>query len=106
MVFCVFQAQNLAASFEKKQKKIDQEIAQWKAKVDEVQAELEASQRESRSNSTEVRILVFRWFSGFMSGTERFPFSRSTNSELNWKKARILSNNSDAKRNHWKVNGS
>jgi myosin protein heavy chain/myosin heavy chain 6/7 len=55
---CVFQAQNLAASYEKKQKKIDQEIAQWKSKLDEVQAELEASQRESRANSTEVRILI------------------------------------------------
>ena len=53
-----FQAQNAAASLEKKQKKIDQEIAQWKAKVDEVQAELDASQRESRANSTEVRTLL------------------------------------------------
>jgi myosin protein heavy chain/myosin heavy chain 6/7 len=58
IILCVFQAQNLAASYEKKQKKIDQEIAQWKAKVDEVQAELEASQRELRTNSTEVRLLV------------------------------------------------
>ena len=54
-IFWKLQFQNNAAALEKKQKRIDQEIAQWKAKVDEVQAELEASQRDSRGYSTEVR---------------------------------------------------
>ena len=74
MVPLVFQASNLAASYEKKQKKIDQEIAQWKAKVDEVQAELEASQRESRANSTEVSTLICVRSSVVTSSTKPFSF--------------------------------
>ena len=93
MVPLVFQASNLAASYEKKQKKIDQEIAQWKAKVDEVQAELEASQRESRANSTEVSTLICARSSVVTSSTKPFRLSRFTSYELSWRNLKMRMNN-------------
>ncbi len=39
---------------EKKQKNFDKMAAEWKARIDELTAELEASQREARAYSTEL----------------------------------------------------
>lgn len=50
----LFQANALASALEKKQKSFDKIIAEWKAKVDDLAAELDASQKECRNYSTEV----------------------------------------------------
>ena len=52
----VTQAQAQANNLEKKQKKVDQSIQEWKQKCDEVQGELEKSQKDARANSTEVNL--------------------------------------------------
>ena len=49
------QAQAQASNLEKKQKKVDQQINEWKLKCDEIQAELEKAQKDARSFSSEVR---------------------------------------------------
>lgn len=46
---------NASAALDKKQKKIDQQIAEWRSKVDSLQAELDASQASARGYGTEVR---------------------------------------------------
>jgi len=47
-------AQTQAASAEKKQKNFDKIISEWKMKVDDLAAELDASQKECRNYSTEL----------------------------------------------------
>lgn len=47
------------SALEKKQKKIDQEINEWRNKLDEVQNDLDMSQKEARNYSTEVRIKIY-----------------------------------------------
>jgi len=39
---------------DKKQRHFDKELASWQQKVEELQAELEAAQREARNYSTEI----------------------------------------------------
>ena len=41
---------------DKKQKKVDQQIAEWKHKCDEIQTEMEKAQKDARNYSSEVRI--------------------------------------------------
>ena len=48
------QQANLCAALEKKQKNFDKMAAEWKARIDELTAELEAAQREARAYSTEL----------------------------------------------------
>merc|ERR1719436_1078828 len=43
-----------AANLEKKQKKVDQEINEWKLKCEQIQIELEKSQTDARNFSSEV----------------------------------------------------
>ena len=50
------QSRNDAANLEKKQKKIDQQIAESKSKYEAKEAELEDARREARNYNTEVRI--------------------------------------------------
>ncbi|XP_074602160.1 myosin heavy chain isoform X13 [Brevipalpus obovatus] len=50
----VEKANSLAASLEKKQKHFDKIVADWKHKVDDLAAELDASQKECRNYSTEL----------------------------------------------------
>ena len=50
----IFKAQAQASTLEKKQKKVDLQINEWRMKCDELQADLDKSQRDSRSYSTEV----------------------------------------------------
>lgn len=54
----LFQAQAQASNLEKKQKKVDQQINEWKLKCDEIQADLDKAQRDARGYSTEVRSLA------------------------------------------------
>ena len=42
------------SALDKKQRNFDKEIATWKQRVEEIQSELDASQRESRNYQTEV----------------------------------------------------
>ncbi|XP_070580053.1 myosin heavy chain, striated muscle-like isoform X6 [Ptychodera flava] len=50
----VDRANGLALSLEKKQRNFDKTILEWKQKCDELSAELELSQKESRSHAAEV----------------------------------------------------
>ena len=52
------QTQAQASNLEKKQKKVDQQINEWKLKCDEIQADLDKAQRDVRSYSTEVRQII------------------------------------------------
>lgn len=47
-------AQTSSANLDKKQKKFDQQINEWKLKYEGVTEDLEAAQREARGYSTEV----------------------------------------------------
>lgn len=56
-VLCIYpawQATTNANNLEKKQKKFDQQINEWKIRCDELQAEVDSAQKEARSYSTEV----------------------------------------------------
>ena len=46
---------NTSAALDKKQKKIDQQIAEWKTKMDSLQVELDTSEAQVRTYGTEVR---------------------------------------------------
>ena len=46
---------NTSAALDKKQKKIDQQIAEWKTKMDSLQVELDTSESQVRTYGTEVR---------------------------------------------------
>lgn len=50
----VERAQTLASTAEKRQKNFDRIIGEWKTKVDDLGAELDASQKECRNYSTEL----------------------------------------------------
>merc|ERR1711931_571537 len=47
-------AQAQAFGLEKKQKKVDAQIGEWKAKCDEIQAESDKASRDARNYSTEL----------------------------------------------------
>jgi len=49
-----FQSQSAASQAEKRQRSCDKVVDQWKRKVADLQAELEASQRDSRAHAAEV----------------------------------------------------
>jgi len=52
---CVrFQSQSAASQAEKRQRSFDKVVDEWKRKVADLQAELEASQRDSRTHAAEV----------------------------------------------------
>lgn len=48
------QVQTNCANLEKKQKKFDQQINEWKIRCDELQADVDNAQKEARNYSTEV----------------------------------------------------
>lgn len=50
----VTQANATIAVLDKRQRDFDKEVASWKMRVEELQAELDASQRECRNYSTEI----------------------------------------------------
>ena len=50
----IFQESSRANALEKKQRNFDITLSEWKTRVDELNAELEMSQREARSYSTEL----------------------------------------------------
>lgn len=52
--FFLLQAQTNCANLEKKQKKFDQQINEWKIRCDELQADVDNAQKEARNYSTEV----------------------------------------------------
>ena len=54
VISSILQVSNERANLEKKQKKIDQQINEWKGRIEDLQAELEASQKDARNASTEV----------------------------------------------------
>jgi len=49
-----FQSQSAASQAEKRQRSFDKVLDEWKRKVADLQAELEASQRDSRAHAAEV----------------------------------------------------
>ena len=51
-------AQTNSANLEKKQKKFDQQINEWKIRCDELQTEVDSAQKEARNYSTEVSRIV------------------------------------------------
>ncbi len=48
------QSQAIANQAEKRQRAFDKTVDEWKTKVADLQAELESSQRDSRTNAAEV----------------------------------------------------
>lgn len=73
-----FQANSLANSLEKKQKSFDKVIAEWKQRVDDLAAELDASQRECRNYSTEV----FKLRTQYEESQEQYESVRRENKNL------------------------
>ena len=49
-----FQANATISALDKKQRNFDKEIATWRQRVEELQAELDGAQREVRNYSTEI----------------------------------------------------
>ena len=49
-----FQSQSAASQAEKRQRSFDKVVDEWKRKVADLQAELEGSQRDSRTHAAEV----------------------------------------------------
>ncbi|XP_076337304.1 myosin heavy chain, muscle-like isoform X5 [Tachypleus tridentatus] len=74
----VDRANNLAATLEKKQKSFDKTIAEWKQKVDDLAAELDASQRECRDYSTEL----FKLRASFEESQEQHEAIKRENKNL------------------------
>ena len=72
------QANALASALEKKQKSFDKVIAEWKAKVDDLAAELDASQKECRNYSTEL----FKMKAAYEEGQEGLEAIRRENKNL------------------------
>lgn len=44
----------MIVALDKRQRDFDKEVASWKMRVEEIQAELDSSQRECRNYSTEI----------------------------------------------------
>merc|ERR1719365_474081 len=74
----VERAQTIANSAEKKQKNFDKIISEWKMKVDDLAAELDASQKECRNYSTEV----FRVKAAYEENLEQIDSVRRENKNL------------------------
>lgn len=77
----VERAQSLANQMEKRGKNFDKVIAEWKAKVDDMSAELDASQKECRNFSTEL----FRLKTAYDEGQEHMESVRRENKNLSGK---------------------
>uniref|UniRef100_A0A1W7RA59 Myosin heavy chain, muscle n=1 Tax=Hadrurus spadix TaxID=141984 RepID=A0A1W7RA59_9SCOR len=78
MTIEVERANSLAASLEKKQKSFDKIVADWKQKVDDLAAELDASQRECRNYSTEL----FKLRSQYEESQEHYEAIKRENKNL------------------------
>ncbi|KAI1301484.1 Myosin heavy chain, muscle [Halotydeus destructor] len=74
----VEKAHNLASSLEKKQKSFDKVIGDWKHKVDDLAAELDASQKECRNYSTEL----FKLRAAYEESQEHYEAVRRENKNL------------------------
>ncbi|XP_054718745.1 myosin heavy chain, muscle-like isoform X3 [Uloborus diversus] len=74
----VEKANSLANALEKKQKNFDKIIAEWKQRVDDLAAELDASQRECRNYSTEV----FKLRTQYEESQEQYESVRRENKNL------------------------
>ena len=77
----VERATTLANQMEKRGKNFDKVIAEWKAKVDDLSAELDASQKECRNFSTEL----FRLKTAYDEGQEHLESVRRENKNLSGK---------------------
>ena len=74
----VERAQSLANQMEKRGKNFDKVISEWKCKVDDLSAELDASQKECRNFSTEL----FRLRTAYDEGQEHLESVRRENKNL------------------------
>jgi len=74
----VERAQHLASVAEKRQKSFDKVVVEWKLKVDDLAAELDASQRECRNYSTEL----FRVKAAYEENLEQLDGVRRENKNL------------------------
>jgi predicted nuclease with TOPRIM domain len=74
----VDRATAIANAAEKKQKAFDKIIGEWKLKVDDLAAELDASQKECRNYSTEL----FRLKGAYEEGQEQLEAVRRENKNL------------------------
>ncbi|XP_042900309.1 myosin heavy chain, muscle isoform X1 [Parasteatoda tepidariorum] len=74
----VEKANSLANALEKKQKSFDKVVAEWKQRVDDLAAELDASQRECRNYSTEV----FKLRTQYEESQEQYESVRRENKNL------------------------
>lgn len=74
----VERAQLLANQMEKRGKNFDKVVSEWKAKVDDLAAELDASQKECRNYSTEL----FRLKAGYDESQEHLEAVRRENKNL------------------------
>lgn len=74
----LFKANSLANALEKKQKSFDKVVAEWKQRVDDLAAELDASQRECRNYSTEV----FKLRTQYEESQEQYESVRRENKNL------------------------
>ncbi|CAL1262322.1 unnamed protein product [Larinioides sclopetarius] len=74
----VEKANSLANALEKKQKSFDKIVAEWKQRVDDLAAELDASQRECRNYSTEV----FKLRTQYEESQEQYESVRRENKNL------------------------
>jgi len=71
-------AQGMAQMAEKKQRQFDKMVAEWKLKVDDLSAELDASQKECRNYSTEL----FRIKAAYEENLEQLDSVRRENKTL------------------------
>ncbi|XP_071040141.1 myosin heavy chain, muscle isoform X4 [Parasteatoda tepidariorum] len=78
MTIEVEKANSLASAMEKKQKSFDRIVAEWKQKVDDLAAELDASQKECRNYSTEV----FKLRSQYEESQEHYESVKRENKNL------------------------
>lgn len=81
----VDRATAIANAAEKKQKAFDKIIGEWKLKVDDLAAELDASQKECRNYSTEL----FRLKGAYEEGQEQLEAVRRENKNLAGKRSGI-----------------
>ena len=76
-----FQANATISALDKKQRNFDKEIATWSQRVEELQAELEASQREVRTYSTEI----YKLKASYEESIEQLDIIRRENKNLTGK---------------------
>ncbi|XP_054160100.1 myosin heavy chain, muscle-like isoform X3 [Oppia nitens] len=78
MAIEVERANALASTLEKKQKSFDKIVAEWKQKVDDLAAELDASQKECRNYSTEL----FKLRAAYEESQEQYDAVKRENKNL------------------------